>query len=178
MGCLVLLGIGTFFQYNACFFATYKESGVRRIALAEKLPLSYFGKKDLSDLTSTIMADCATMETASSHWIPELFGGERQRISIARAFIKDAPIILLDEATASLDVENESQIQAALSRLIANKTVLVIAHRMRTVAGADQVVVLADGTVVESGTPTELLQKDGIFRHMAQLQSQGQTWAL
>ena len=512
VGCLVLLGIGTFFQYNACFFATYEESGVRRIALAEKLrklPLSYFGKKDLSDLTSTIMADCATMETASSHWIPELFGsfistviiaimllfydwrmalaslwvlpvafavifsasgflhklqlkqmeskmacangiqecletvrdlhannaedaylvgldakiknverstiktelgatifnssarlilklgiattalvggillskgqlpiltflayllvisrlydpmigaldnfsavlstkvqcdrldeilsgetqtgsqkltnqgcdivfdhvafayndkeqvlrdvsftakqgqvtalvgpsgggkttvsrlaarfwdttkgtitvggmnvadmepealmslysivfqdvtlfnntvmenirlgrkdatdeevlaaaklancdtfaeklpqgyntnigengcelsgGERQRISIARAFLKDAPIILLDEATASLDVENESQIQAALSRLIANKTVLVIAHRMRTVAGADQVVVLADGTVVESGTPTELLQKDGIFRHMAQLQSQGQTWAL
>ena len=106
----------------------------------------------------------------------ELSGGERQRISIARAFLKDAPIILLDEATASLDVENESQIQAALSRLIADKTVLVIAHRMRTVAGADQVVVLADGTVAESGTPAELLQKDGIFRHMAQLQSQGQAW--
>ena len=84
-----------------------------------------------------------------------LSGGERQRISIARAFLKDAPIILLDEATASLDVENETLIQTALSRLIADKTVLMIAHRMRTVANADKVLVLKDGTIVESGTPEE-----------------------
>lgn len=88
-----------------------------------------------------------------------LSGGERQRISIARAFLKDAPIILLDEATASLDVENETLIQTALSRLIADKTVLMIAHRMRTVANADKVLVLKDGTIVESGTPEELMQK-------------------
>lgn len=99
-----------------------------------------------------------------------LSGGERQRISIARAFLKDAPIILLDEATASLDVENETLIQAALSRLIADKTVLVIAHRMRTVAGADKIVVLADGTVAEQGTPDELMKRNGIFRHMSDLQ--------
>lgn len=101
-----------------------------------------------------------------------LSGGERQRISIARAFLKDAPIILLDEATASLDVENETLIQTALSRLIANKTVLMIAHRMRTVANADKVLVLKDGTIVESGTPEELMQKqNGLFRHMTELQN-------
>lgn len=102
-----------------------------------------------------------------------LSGGERQRISIARAFLKNAPIILLDEATASLDVENETAIQSALSRLIKNKTVLVIAHRMRTVAGADKVVVLADGVVAEQGSPDELMEKGGIFRRMSELQMQG-----
>jgi len=106
-----------------------------------------------------------------------LSGGERQRISIARAFLKDAPIILLDEATASLDVENETLIQTALSRLIANKTVLMIAHRMRTVANADKVLVLKDGTIVESGTPEELMQKqNGLFRHMTELQKQSSVW--
>ena len=104
----------------------------------------------------------------------ELSGGERQRISIARAFLKDAPIILLDEATASLDVENETAIQTALSRLIRNKTVLVIAHRIRTVAGADKIVVLSDGVVAEQGTPEKLLNKNGIFKRMADLQLQGQ----
>lgn len=108
----------------------------------------------------------------------ELSGGERQRISIARAFLKDAPIILLDEATASLDVENETAIQTALSRLIRNKTVLVIAHRMRTVAGADKIVVLSDGVVAEQGTPEELLNKNGIFKRMADLQLQGQNWTV
>ena len=106
-----------------------------------------------------------------------LSGGERQRISIARAFLKDAPIILLDEATASLDVENETLIQTALSRLIADKTVLMIAHRMRTVANADKVLVLKDGTIVESGTPEELMQKqNGLFRHMTELQKQSSVW--
>lgn len=108
----------------------------------------------------------------------ELSGGERQRISIARAFLKDAPIILLDEATASLDVENETLIQTALSRLIKNKTVLVIAHRMRTVAGADKIVVLSGGVVAEQGTPQELIQRNGIFKRMAELQTQSQNWTL
>ena len=108
----------------------------------------------------------------------ELSGGERQRISIARAFLKDAPIILLDEATASLDVDNETKVQTALSRLIKDKTVMVIAHRMRTVAGADKIVVLSDGVVAEQGTPDELLQKNGIFAQMARLQTEGQNWSI
>ena len=108
----------------------------------------------------------------------ELSGGERQRISIARAFLKDAPVILLDEATASLDVENETLIQSALSRLIRDKTVLVIAHRMRTVAGADKIVVLADGRVAEQGSPEELYQKNGIYTHMVKLQTESQNWAI
>ena len=108
----------------------------------------------------------------------ELSGGERQRISIARAFLKDAPIILLDEATASLDVENETAIQSALSRLIRNKTVLVIAHRMRTITGADKIVVLSDGIVAEQGAPEKLLNKNGIFKRMADLQLQGQNWTV
>ncbi len=108
----------------------------------------------------------------------ELSGGERQRISIARAFLKDAPIILLDEATASLDVENETHIQAALSRLIKDKTVLVIAHRMRTVSGADKVVVLAGGTVAEQGTPDTLMRTGTIYPHMVKLQMQSQKWGI
>ena len=108
----------------------------------------------------------------------ELSGGERQRISIARAFLKNAPIILLDEATASLDVENETLIQTALSRLIKDKTVLVIAHRMRTVAGADKIVVLSDGMVAEEGDPDTLLQQDGIYTRMVKLQTESQNWTL
>ena len=107
-----------------------------------------------------------------------LSGGERQRISIARAFLKNAPIILLDEATASLDVENETIIQTALSRLIKNKTVLVIAHRMRTIENADKIIVLANGTVAESGTPNELMNKNGLFRHMVELQTASQNWTI
>lgn len=107
----------------------------------------------------------------------ELSGGERQRISIARAFLKDAPIILLDEASASLDVENETAIQTALSRLIKDKTVMVIAHRMRTVSGADKIVVLSDGVVKESGKPAELMQKNGIFAKMVKTQTEDQKWA-
>lgn len=102
----------------------------------------------------------------------KLSGGERQRISIARALLKDAPIVLLDEATASLDVENETKVQAALSRLLMGKTVLVIAHRMRTVAGADHIVVLDNGHIVEQGSPSELMEKNGIYRRMVDLQSE------
>lgn len=108
----------------------------------------------------------------------DLSGGERQRISIARAFLKDAPIVLLDEATASLDVENETLIQTALSRLIKNKTVLVIAHRMRTVAGADKIVVLSGGVVAEQGTPDELYNKNGIYTRMVDLQSASGKWKI
>lgn len=108
-----------------------------------------------------------------------LSGGERQRISIARALLKDAPIVLLDEATASLDVENETKVQGALSRLLANKTVLVIAHRMRTVEAADRIVVLENGKVAESGSPDELMAKEsGIFRHMSELQKDSASWSI
>ena len=109
----------------------------------------------------------------------KLSGGERQRISIARALLKDAPIVLLDEATASLDVENETKVQDALSRLLSGKTVLVIAHRMRTVEAADKIIVLADGRVVEAGGPEALLGKEGgVSRRMAELQAAGASWRL
>ena len=108
----------------------------------------------------------------------KLSGGERQRISIARALLKNAPIVLLDEATASLDVENETKVQSALSRLLAGKTVLVIAHRMRTVAGADHIVVLENGRVAEQGTPAELMEKGTLYRHMVELQSESSRWKL
>jgi len=108
----------------------------------------------------------------------KLSGGERQRISIARALLKNAPIVLLDEATASLDVENETKVQGALSRLLAGKTVLVIAHRMRTVAGADHIVVLENGHVVEQGTPAELMERGGLYRRMVELQSESARWQL
>jgi len=109
----------------------------------------------------------------------KLSGGERQRISIARALLKNAPIVLLDEATASLDVENETKVQGALSRLLSGKTVLVIAHRMRTVEAADRIIVLEDGHVAEEGTPGELFAKeDGIFRRMTQLQAASADWSL
>ncbi len=108
----------------------------------------------------------------------ELSGGERQRISIARAFLKNSPIILLDEATASLDAENETEIQKALSKLIRNKTVLVIAHRMRTVENADKIVVLSGGHVAEEGSPDELLKQNGIFSHMVALQKESSEWKI
>ena len=113
----------------------------------------------------------------------KLSGGERQRISIARALLKNAPIVLLDEATAdeataSLDVENETKVQGALSRLLAGKTVLVIAHRMRTVAGADHIVVLKGGKVAQQGSPQALMAEGGLFRHMVELQSESAQWQL
>lgn len=147
------------------------------------------GRKDATDeevIAAARLANCQEFaEKLPDGWhtvIGEngcaLSGGERQRISIARAFLKDAPIVLLDEATASLDVENETLIQTAFSRLIRNKTVLVIAHRMRTVAGADKIVVLADGTAAEQGTPEDLLNRGGIYSRMVQLQTQSQNWTL
>ena len=106
----------------------------------------------------------------------ELSGGERQRISIARAFLKDAPIILLDEATASLDVENETYIQESLSRLVKDKTVIIIAHRLRTVAGADKIVILKEGKVEESGSPSQLTASGGFYKRMQDLQNNALEW--
>jgi ATP-binding cassette subfamily B protein len=147
------------------------------------------GKKDATDeevLAAAKLANCDEFalklpngyDTVIGENGSELSGGERQRISIARAFLKDSPIILLDEASASLDVENETAIQTALSRLIKDKTVIVIAHRMRTVSGADKIVVLSDGVVKESGNPVELMQKNGLFAQMVKTQTEGQEWAL
>ena len=154
--------------------------------IMENIRLGRKGATDEEVLAAAHLANCDEFaEKLPDKWNTnigengcELSGGERQRISIARAFLKDAPIILLDEATASLDVENETAIQTALSRLIKNKTVLIIAHRMRTVAGADKIVVLSDGVVAEQGTPNELLHKDGIFKRMSDLQLTGQSWTV
>ena len=107
-----------------------------------------------------------------------LSGGERQRISIARALLKDAPVILLDEATASLDVENETAVQKAISELVRDKTVLIIAHRMRTVAGAERIVVLENGKVSQQGSPAELIEQGGLYRHMVELQSESSQWSI
>lgn len=147
------------------------------------------GRKDASDKEVLAAARLANVdefaERLPNGWNSrigengcELSGGERQRISIARAFLKNAPIILLDEATASLDVENETLIQSALSRLIKDKTVLIIAHRMRTVAGADKIVVLADGTVAEEGEPKKLYDKNGIYTRMVDLQTDSSSWTI
>ncbi len=147
------------------------------------------GKMDATDeevIAAAKLAHCDEFaEKLSEGWNTvigengsELSGGERQRISIARAFLKDAPIILLDEATASLDVDNETMIQESLSRLIKDKTVMIIAHRMRTVANADKIVVLKDGVVAESGTPSELDAKDGIYANMVKTQNLAADWAL
>ena len=154
--------------------------------ILENIRLGRKGATDEEVLTAAKLANCEEFaEKLPDKWntnIGEngcaLSVGERQRISIARAFLKDAPIILLDEATASLDVENETAIQEALSRLIKNKTVLIIAHRMRTVAGADKVVVLKDGIVAEQGRPDELYARNGLYAHMVDLQSASQNWTI
>lgn len=147
------------------------------------------GKKDATDaevFAAAKLANCdefvAKLPNGYDTEIGEngckLSGGERQRISIARAFLKDAPIVLLDEATASLDVENETLIQTAISRLIKDKTVIVIAHRMRTVEGANKIIVLANGEIAESGSPAELIEQNGIFKHMTELQTASQNWTI
>ena len=154
--------------------------------ILENIRLGRKGATDEEVLAAAKLANCEEFaEKLPDKWntnIGEngcaLSGGERQRISIARAFLKDAPIILLDEATASLDVENETAIQEALSRLIKNKTVLIIAHRMRTVAGADQVVVLSGGIVAEQGSPAELYARKELYTHMVDLQSASQNWTI
>ena len=154
--------------------------------ILENIRLGRKGATDEEVLAAAKLANCEEFaEKLPDKWntnIGEngcaLSGGERQRISIARAFLKDAPIILLDEATASLDVENETAIQEALSRLIKHKTVLIIAHRMRTVAGADKIVVLSDGVVAEQGAPDALYARNGQYTHMVDLQTESQSWAI
>jgi ATP-binding cassette subfamily B protein len=154
--------------------------------ILENIRLGRKGATDEETLAAAKLANCEEFaEKLPDKWntnIGEngcaLSGGERQRISIARAFLKDAPIILLDEATASLDVENETAIQEALSRLIKHKTVLIIAHRMRTVAGADKIVVLSDGVVAEQGAPDALYARNGQYTHMVDLQTESQRWAI
>ena len=147
------------------------------------------GKKDVTDeevIQAAKLAHCDEFikklskgyDTVIGENGSELSGGERQRISIARAFLKDAPIILLDEATASLDVDNETFIQESLSRLIKDKTVMIIAHRMRTVANADKIVVLKDGVVAESGSPAELEKQNGIYKGMVNTQMLATEWNL
>lgn len=153
----------------------------------ENIRLGRHGATDEEVMAAARAANCDEFvqklpdgyQTAIGENGARLSGGERQRISIARALLKNAPIVLLDEATASLDVENETKVQEALSRLLAGKTVLVIAHRMRTVEAADKVVVLADGKVAEEGDPEELLKKpDGFFKRMAELQSDSAGWKI
>ncbi|WP_296690520.1 ABC transporter ATP-binding protein [Treponema sp. UBA6852] len=145
------------------------------------------GRKDASDdevIAAAHLARCDDfVEKLPEKWNTvigengsELSGGERQRLSIARAFLKNAPIILLDEATASLDVDNETLVQESLSRLIKNKTVLIIAHRMRTVASADKIVVLKNGVVAEQGSPSELLEKGGVYSKMISTQLKASEW--
>ena len=154
--------------------------------ILENIRLGRKGATDEEVLAAAKLANCEEFaEKLPDKWntnIGEngcaLSGGERQRISIARAFLKDAPIILLDEDTASLDVENETAIQEALSRLIKHKTVLIIAHRMRTVAGADKIVVLSGGIVAEQGSPAELYARKGLYTHMVDLQSASQNWTI
>lgn len=147
------------------------------------------GKKDATDeevMEAAKLANCTEFiskmpkgfQTEIGENGCELSGGQRQRLSIARAFLKDAPIILMDEATASLDVDNETLIQESLSRLIKNKTILIIAHRMRTVANADKIVVLKNGKIAESGTPAELMSKGGEYASMVKLQTISQDWAM
>lgn len=147
------------------------------------------GRRNASDeevIEAGKMAQCLPfVEKLADGWYTmigengcELSGGERQRISIARAFLKNSPVILLDEATASLDAENETAIQRALSSLIKDKTVLIIAHRMRTVENADKIVVLSGGHVAEEGRPDELMERRGIFSHMVALQKESSEWRI
>mgnify|MGYP000519507956 CR=1 FL=1 len=151
----------------------------------EIIKQSFFGKlfnildmKQMEKISREHLAELGIGLKSMTVPVKSLSGGERQRISIARALLKDAPIVLLDEATASLDVENETRVQGALSRLLVGKTVLVIAHRMRTVEAADKIIVLADGRVAEEGTPAELMNKNGLYHRMVDLQRQSAGWRL
>ncbi|MCR4746880.1 MAG: ABC transporter ATP-binding protein/permease [Clostridiales bacterium] len=155
--------------------------------IMENIRLGKHGATDEEVLAAAAAANCDEFvkklpkkyDTPIGENGAKLSGGERQRISIARALLKNAPIVLLDEATASLDVENETKVQGALSKLLQGKTVLVIAHRMRTVEAADKIVVIKDGKVAEAGNPKELLaDENSIFSHMTQLQSAGANWSI
>ena len=155
-------------------------------SIMENIRLGRHGASDDEVMAAAVAAQCDSFVSA----LPDgyktvigengatLSGGERQRISIARAILKDSPVILMDEATASLDAENETLIQSALSSLIKKKTVLVIAHRLRTVAGADRIIVLENGRIVEQGVHDELLEKQGLYRRLWDLQQQSAGWSM
>lgn len=173
-------------QLLTAFSIVFQDVTLFNNTVMENIRIGRKGATDEEVMEAARLANCEEfVEKLPQKWnsfIGEngssLSGGERQRISIARAFLKDAPIILLDEATASLDAENETAIQSALSRLIKDKTVLLIAHRMRTVAGANKIVVLSGGTVSEQGDPNTLLREKGLYARMADLQTKSQNWAM
>lgn len=173
-------------QLLTAFSIVFQDVTLFNNTVMENIRIGRKGATDEEVMEAARLANCEEfVEKLPQKWnsfIGEngssLSGGERQRISIARAFLKDAPIILLDEATASLDAENETTIQSALSRLIKDKTVLLIAHRMRTVAGANKIVVLSGGTVSEQGDPNTLLREKGLYARMADLQTKSQNWAM
>lgn len=170
----------------SCYSIVFQDVTLFNTTVMENIRIGRRGATDEEVLAAARAANCdefvSKLPDGYSTVIGEngsrLSGGERQRVSIARAMLKDAPIVLLDEATASLDTECESQVQAALSKLVRDKTVIVVAHRMRTVEGADRVVVLRDGTVAEQGTPRELMEADGIFARMVRIQSASQDWSI
>ena len=130
----------------------------------------YNAKKNTYVMVEFTVLDWVSGELADSK--------SRERLKFTCALLKDSPVILLDEATASLDAENETHIQRAISRLVKGKTVLIIAHRMRTVEGADKIVLLKDGKVAEQGSPEELLAKGGIYANMCKLQQQSGEWRI
>ena len=149
------------------------------VAIGRAPYTNWIGRMQKAD-TEIVMRSLASvgMEDYAERTMDRMSDGECQRIMIARALAQSTPIILLDEATASLDVENETAIQEALSRLIKHKTVLIIAHRMRTVAGADKIVVLSDGVVAEQGAPDALYARNGQYTHMVDLQTESQSWTI
>lgn len=168
------------------FSMVFQDVVLFRDTVMENIRLGRRGASDAEVLAAAKAAQCDEFirrlpqgyQTVIGENGSTLSGGERQRISIARALLKNAPVVLLDEATASLDVENESAVQLALSRLLRGKTVLIIAHRMRTVAGADHIVVLEGGRVAQQGTPEELMAQGGLYRHMVELQKESARWRL
>ena len=163
-----------------------QEQFLFNMSLLENIRLGRRGATDEEVLEAAKAAQCDEFirklpqgyQTVIGENGSTLSGGERQRISIARALLKDAPIVLLDEATASLDVENETAVQTALSHLLRGKTVLIIAHRMRTVARADHIVVLENGHVAQQGSPAQLMAEGGLYRRMVELQNESAQWKL
>ncbi|MCR4868846.1 MAG: ABC transporter ATP-binding protein/permease [Lachnospiraceae bacterium] len=170
----------------SCYSIVFQDVTLFNSSVMENIRIGKKGATDEEVMEAARLANCDSFiqllpekyHTKIGENGSELSGGERQRISIARAFLKDAPVILLDEATASLDAENETAIQEALSRLIKNKTVMIIAHRMRTVANADHIVVLKDGVVAEQGSPEMLSSFDSIYRKMTEQQLTAQNWEM
>ncbi len=170
----------------SCYSIVFQDVTLFNTTVKENIRIGRKGATDEEVMAAAKAAECDDFvsrmpegyDTVIGENGAKLSGGERQRISIARAILKDAPIILLDEATASLDTECESQVQAALSKLISDKTVVVVAHRMRTIEGADRIVVLSGGKVAEQGAPEDLLKEDGQFARMVRIQRTSEDWSL